>query len=392
MVSGESDHFYARTALMYIYMGDLRYQDTKPYADGFWSENRIELVRDHVTRIDTQGHEVLLASGERLEYDRLLIAAGSTPNRFGWPGEYARGVQGLYSLGDLARMEENTRGISAAAVVGGGLIGMEMSEMLRSRSIPVTFLVREQAYMDYVFSEKESQLVHQAIRDHGVDLELGAELQEIAVDEKGSAAGVLLKDGAERPAQFVGLAVGVHPNIDLASASGIETGKGILISDTFQTSAPDVFAAGDCAEFRNPLPGRAPVEQLWYTGRGQGRQVAANLSGESREYRPPLFFNSAKFFDLEYQTYGTIGPAPKPGCSEVEYLDGGRSLRVAYSNDDEAVLGVNAFGHRIRQNVWSHWIRSREPVSLVMGELARGSFDPEFFRSFRTGSPSEVSA
>lgn len=378
IVSGESDHHFARTALMYIYMGDLRYEDTKPYADNFWADNRIELVRGHAISVDAGAKAVQMASGERLSYDRLLLATGSVPNRFGWEGEYAEGVQGLYSIQDLERMQTATQGIGAAVVVGGGLIGVEMAEMLATRGIDVTFLVREERYMDYLISSDESALVESAIRAHGITLELSAELDRIEVDGQGRASAVHLADGRRIEASFVGLAVGVRPRIDLAKASGIETGRGILVNANFETSAEDVFAAGDCAEFRNPLPGRKPVEQLWYTGRSHGRQVAAGLLGSPSAYRPPLFFNSAKFFDLEYQTYGIV-PATVSGGEEARFwTDGQRSIRIAYRSADQVVLGVNAFGIRLRQNVWSHWLRTEAALSEVIDGFDRCLFDPEF--------------
>ncbi|MBO6576179.1 MAG: NAD(P)/FAD-dependent oxidoreductase [Rhodothermales bacterium] len=378
IVSGESDYHYARTALMYIYMGDLRYEDTKPYPDDFWSRNRIQLVRDHATRVDAEAQELHLASGERIRYDRLLLATGSKPNRFGWPGEHAAGVQGLYSLDDLTRMAASTVDVEHAAVVGGGLIGVEMAEMLASRGIHTTFLVREQRYMDYIFCPQESEVVEQAIRAHDVDLELGAELESIHTGDGHRAESVRMKDGRTLPAGFVGLAVGVSPRTDLAEASGLETGRGIFVDRSFQTSAPHVFAAGDCAEFRDPLPGRKAVEQLWYTGRSHGRQVAAGLLGEPAAYRPPLFFNSAKFFDLEYQTYGVIGP-DEPEQHIIS--DGHRLVRIASSRG--VVKGVNGLGVRLRQNVWSHWLRTRARLDEVLADFDRCLFDPEFSQALK---------
>ncbi|MFT5513903.1 MAG: NAD(P)H-nitrite reductase large subunit [Rhodothermales bacterium] len=363
---------------MYIYMGDLRYQDTKPYADDFWAKNRIGLVQGFATRIDGAAKTLELASGERIAFDKLLIATGSRPNRFGWPGEHAIGVQGLYGLDDLALMEENTDGIGQAVVVGGGLIGVEMAEMLSARGIAVTFMVREQHYMDYLLSESESGLMEAAIRAHGVNLELGASLDHIAVDEEGRAKGVVLQDGREFPAQFVGLAVGLHPNVQLARDSGVEVGAGVLINNSFQTSMPDVFAAGDCAEFKTPAPGQRPIEQLWYTGRSHGRQVANGLLGTPEAYSRPLFFNSAKAFDLEYQTYGTVPPEPAPDQDEIVCGDGQRQVRIVFEQEARAVVGVNALGIRLRQNVWSHWIRNGFTVDAVIAEFHRGVFDPEF--------------
>ena len=381
IISDESDYFYARTALMYIYMGDLRFEDTKPYADAFWAKNRIDLVRGRVVRYEADSGSVLLASGERIKCDRVLLATGSRPNRFGWRNEHAEGVQGLYSLGDLRRMEQATVGVTKAVVVGGGLIGVEMAEMMASRGIEVTFLVREQRYMDYLFSPAESGLVEEAIRAHAINLELGAELEGVNVDPAGSAIGVQLTDGTTRPAGFVGLAVGVHPNIDLAKDSGVETGRGILVDHSFETSVPGVFAAGDCAEFREPVEGRKAIEQLWYTGRSHGRQVASCLLGETRPYRPPLFFNSAKFFDLEYQTYGQIGPEPLEGEREVVWGDAGCMLRIMVNAKSGAVVGVNGLGIRLRQAVWSNWIRSGASLNEVTANLKEGLFDPEFTKA-----------
>ena len=133
VIGKESEHFFSRTALMYVYMGHMRYQDIKPYEDHFWEKNRIGLKHGTVTRVDTERKIVELTDGGTLTYDSLIIATGSESNRFGWPGQDLPGVQGLYSLQDLESMEENTKGIQRAVIAGGGLIGVEMAEMLRTR-------------------------------------------------------------------------------------------------------------------------------------------------------------------------------------------------------------------------------------------------------------------
>ncbi|WP_456429953.1 NAD(P)/FAD-dependent oxidoreductase, partial [Rhodocaloribacter sp.] len=332
VISAESDHFYSRPALMYLYMGHLTYEQTKPYADDFWEKNRIELLRDYVREVDTGGKRLFLSSGAVLSYDRLVLATGSQSNKFGWPGQDLDGVQGLYGLYDLERMEQNTQGIRRAVVVGGGLIGVEMAEMLHARHIPVTFLVRERGYMDYLLPPEEADMVGRQIRSHGIDLRLGTELKAILGDEEGRVRAVVTSAGEEIACGFVGLTVGVHPNVDLARASGIETNRGVLVNRYFETSAPDVYAAGDCAEFREPLPGRKPVEQLWYTGRMHGRVLAHTLCSRRTPYRPGVFFNSAKFFDLEYQTYGDVPPTLGPGERTLywEHPNGDRCIRINY--------------------------------------------------------------
>ncbi|MDA0334938.1 MAG: FAD-dependent oxidoreductase, partial [bacterium] len=107
MISGESKYHFSRPALMYIFMGHMSYQETKPHPDSTWADNRIDLVRDWITDIDTAGKQLALHKGGTLAYDRLLIATGARSNKFGWPGQDLQGVQGLYDLPDLKLLHEN---------------------------------------------------------------------------------------------------------------------------------------------------------------------------------------------------------------------------------------------------------------------------------------------
>ncbi|RMF62388.1 MAG: NAD(P)/FAD-dependent oxidoreductase [Bacteroidetes bacterium] len=384
VISDESDYFFSRTALMYIYMGHLTFEQTKPYEDDFWAKNRIERVRDYVVFVDVTEKVLRMRSGNDLHYDTLVLATGSKSNRFGWPGQDLDGVQGLYSLQDLERMERNTRGIERAVVVGGGLIGVEMAEMLSSRGIAVTFLVREQGYMDHILPPEESRMVGRQIVRHGVDLRLGTELKEILPGETGRVRAVVTKQGEEIPCDFVGLTVGVHPNLDVTQGSGIATNRGILVNEYFETNVPEVYAVGDCAEFRQPLPGRRPVEQLWYTARAHGKTVARTICGERTPYRPDVFFNSAKFFDLEYQVYGEIEPDPGEEVATLfwQHPEGDKSIRINYRKEDHRVVGFNLMGVRYRHAVCAEWVRRGRDMAYVLSHLERANFDPEFYSRY----------
>ena len=159
VISGESDYHYSRPALMYIFMGHLRYEDTKPFEDSLWKKQRIDLMRAWVTRIDTQSkHLIFDGQTQTLAYDKLLIATGSQPNRFGWPGQDMNGVQSLYGLQDIDLLSRNARDTTHAVVVGGGLIGIEFAEMLHARNIHVTFLVRETKFWNVIIPDEEAVL------------------------------------------------------------------------------------------------------------------------------------------------------------------------------------------------------------------------------------------
>ncbi len=392
VISSETDHFFSRTALMYIYMGHMTYAHTKPYEDFFWAKNRIDLLRAHIDRVDFDQKKLTTDNGTVVDYDVLVLALGSKPNRPGTLSTTLRGVQGMYGKPDLDQLEQLTvEGIQQAVVVGGGLIGIELCEMLLSRKIPVSFLVREASFWRTVLPEEESQMVTRHIRAHHVDLHLNTEVTDLHDDGTGRVGGVSTKAGKRHDAQFVGVSVGVSANIDWLRNGPLEVDRGILVNETLQTNLPDVYAIGDCVQHRNPPRStngavRRLTEQIWYTGRIMGEALAQILLGKSTPYNPGVFFNSAKFFDIEYQTYGDV-PAdlPTDGSLKTFYWEhpaGEIGMRINYRADSGAVTGMNAFGIRQRQAVWTQWIEASRPVQHVLEHLPEANFDPEFFRQY----------
>lgn len=262
VISAETDHFFSRTALMYIYMGHMTYEHTKPYEDWFWKKNKIDLLRAYVNNIDTKNKVLALDNGNTLNYDKLVLAVGSKPNKFGWPGQDLKAVQGLYSYQDLESMEKYSPDTKRAVIVGGGLIGIEMAEMFLSRGIKVTFLVREGRFWGGVLPKEEGELVSRHIKEHHVDLRFNTELKEILSDENGRARAIITKNNEEIECQFVGLTAGVSPNISFLKDSDIQTNRGILVNEFLETNTTDVYAIGDCAEFHKHPTGRGNVEQV----------------------------------------------------------------------------------------------------------------------------------
>ncbi|HMQ89717.1 MAG TPA: FAD-dependent oxidoreductase [Flavilitoribacter sp.] len=385
VISAETDYFFSRTALMYVYMGHLRFEDTQPYEPWFWEKNRIELLRNWVDRVDFANKSIQFATG-KMAYDKLILAAGSKSNRFGWPGQDLRRVSGLYSCQDLEKMESYSHDLRHAVIVGGGLIGIEMAEMFRSRGIGVTFLVREAGYWDMVLPPEESEMVGRHIREHGIDLRLNAELREIVDDGQGRACAVITNSGERIDCQYVGLTAGVSPNVDFLRETDLEIGKGILVNEFLETNIPDVYAIGDCAQLREPRPGRKPIEAVWYTGRMMGETVAYTLTGRKTAYDPGVWFNSAKFLDIEYQVYGEVPVQPGEGQAALywEHPDGKRSIRIVYEQASGAVIGFNLMGVRFRHEVCDRWIRTKTPVEEVLQNLGAANFDPEFYRQFES--------
>ena len=382
VISAESEYFFSRTALMYIYMGHMKFEHTQPYENKFWKENDIALLHKYVERIDFENATLFFKDGGEIKYDQLLIATGSKSNMFGWPGQDAKGVLGMYSKQDLDMLEAHTPGCQRAVVVGGGLIGIELAEMLHSRKIPVTLLVRENNFWSNVLPKEESEMISRHIREHKIDLRLGEELQEILTDDNNKAIGIVTKKGEKIACNIVGLTAGVSPNIDFLKDSSLETERGVLVNRKLETNIKNVFAAGDCAQQREAIGERKPVEAVWYTGRMMGETVALNICGKQAEYDPGPWFNSAKFLDIEYMTYGWVWPQAKDDIAHHywEHSSGKKAVRVAYNKASGKFTGINLFGIRMKHDYFDKALREQWSVEQVINGLPAANFDPEFYK------------
>jgi NADPH-dependent 2,4-dienoyl-CoA reductase/sulfur reductase-like enzyme len=384
IISSETKYFFSRTALMYIYMGHMRSEDTMPYEPWFWEKNRIELKEAHVDKIDFKNKALTLNDNSLFPYDKLILALGSASNKFGWPGQDLDRVGGLYHMQDLENMEKYSEGLKRAVIVGGGLIGIEMAEMFHSRHIPVTMLVREKGYWDNVLPAEESAMVTRHIRESHIDLRLETELKEIINDGTGAAKGVITNKDEEIACGYVGLTAGVHPNVRWLKETDLNIERGIVVNNHLETNVKDVYAIGDCAQLAEPRPGRRNVEAIWYTGRMMGETVAYNICGKPVAYDPGIWFNSAKFIHIEYQVYGAVLANPPENHESFywEHSDGRKAVRIVFDKNTDEILGFNLMGIRFRHEVCEKWLRDKTPVDEVMADLKLANFDPEFYTSY----------
>ncbi|WP_439128178.1 NAD(P)/FAD-dependent oxidoreductase [Polaribacter sp.] len=388
IVSGETKYFFSRTALMYIYMGHMKFEHTQPYENWFWDKNNIALKKGYVNSVNTSEKIVKFTNGETLTYDKLIIATGSKPNKFGWPGQDLEGVLGMYHKQDLELLEkyapENTT-CKRAVIVGGGLIGIELAEMLRSRDIPVTFLVREDSFWNGVLPAQESEMINKHIKEHHIDLRLSTNLKEIKAAENGKVKSIIIEEtGEEIFCDVVGLTAGVTPNIDFLKESNIETKKGVLVNRFLETNVKDVYAIGDCAEQQEAIGQRRNIEAVWYTGRMMGETLAQTICGNKTAYKPGHWFNSAKFLDIEYQTYGWVFSERNKKENEHyfqwKHPKEDKCITISFDKNTHQFLGINTFGIRMRHEIFDQWLTEKRTVAHVLEYLADANFDPEFYK------------
>ena len=388
IISAESDYFFSRTALMYVYMGHMKFEHTQPYENWFWKKNNIELLKGFVKTIDTETKTLFFESGNSLKFDKLIIATGSKPNKFGWPGQDLKGVLGMYHKQDLECLEQlapNNKVCKHAVIVGGGLIGIELAEMLNSRNIPVTFLVRESSFWNGVLPNGESEMINRHIKGHHIDLRLSSNLKQIISDENGCVKSIVIEEtGEEIACDLVGLTAGVSPNIGFLKSTEIEVNRGVLVNRHLETNIPNIYAIGDCAEQREPIGNRRPIEAVWYTGRMMGEVIAQTICGHKISYNPGHWFNSAKFFDIEYQTYGWVYSKPKEGHTHFhwKHADDTKCITIEYNTITNEFLGINTFGIRMRHETFDTWLNEKRNIDYVINHLSEANFDPELYKCY----------
>lgn len=388
LVSAETKYFFSRTALMYIYMGHMKFEHTQPYENWFWDKNRIDLKEGFVSKINTDVKTLEFKDSSSLSYDKLIIATGSKPNKFGWPGQDLEGVMGMYHKQDLENLEKyapDKETCKRAVIVGGGLIGIELAEMLRSRKIPVTFLVREASFWNGVLPAQESAMINEHIKGHHIDLRLATNLKEIKSDANGKVKSIIIEEtGEEIPCNVVGLTAGVTPNIDFLKDSGIKTKRGVLVNRFLETNIADVYAIGDCAEQHQAIGQRRNIEAVWYTGRMMGETVAQTICNKKTEYKPGHWFNSAKFLDIEYQTYGWVfserSKQENESYFQWQHPTENICVTISFEATTNKFLGINTFGIRMRHEIFDKWLTENQSIEHVLEYLADANFDPEFYK------------
>jgi NADPH-dependent 2,4-dienoyl-CoA reductase/sulfur reductase-like enzyme len=396
IVSAEHDHFFSRPALMYVFAGQTSLRDTEPYDRGLYERMGFDRVRGRVVSVDAAGEALRFEDGSTLTWDRLLLAVGSKGRPAPWPGSDGPGLHYFVTLRDLEGLDREARPGMRAVVVGGGLIGVEVAEILHDRGLEVVFVVRENWYFPLALEHREAALVAEHMRAHGIDVRLGVNVDAIRRGASDSLRGVTVSpaphaEGAEIgeiDADLVVSAIGVVPNTAFLQDSGIALGRGGAneTDDALRTSVPDVWAAGDCAAVTWADGSRRP-EQLWYTARDQGRVVARSIHGDEVVYRRATWYNSAKFFDLEYTTAGWVPITLNFDNTPIEIPGGTRtwfhrvpgrfeSQRIIVKGD--RVVGFNMLGSRWSHEVLLEWIHERRSLEWVLKRLPEAQFDEEF--------------
>lgn len=308
--SDESYYFYYRPRLLEVVSGKSSPADVLAYPGSWYSDKGIDVrLSTSVSGLDTKNKRIVVQDGERVPYDKVLLAIGGeafVPRIFGFgkPGTFV-----LRSMSDAIAINKYARTSASATVIGGGLLGLESAAALRTLSLTVTVIEIFPRLLPKQLDEQGSMILKKILEQKDIDIVLGASVQSILGDQ--AVTGVRTGDGRNIEGELVLVSTGVRSKKNLAEAAGISVNKGVIIDSSLRTSAPSVYAAGDVAEFNGQVWGVIPAAME------QGRLAALNMmEKDATAYRGTVPYTTLKVAGIDLTSVGEVNPQ-EPGYEEL---------------------------------------------------------------------------
>jgi 3-phenylpropionate/trans-cinnamate dioxygenase ferredoxin reductase subunit len=363
LVGEEHERPYERPPLSKEYLqGKAERENIFVHPPDWYAEHDVDLrLGTRVTRLDAAAHELTIADGVLLPYDKLLLCTGSSPRPLPVPGADLDGVLYLRTVGDSERIKRTLASVSRVAVIGAGWIGLETTAAARNAGVDVTLLEMMELPLLRVLGHEVAQVFVALHRSHGVDMRFDEHVEEIT-GRDGRVTGVRLAGGHHVEANAVLVGVGITPNTELAVGAGLRVDNGVVVDEHLRSSDPDVYAAGDVANAFHPLLGRHIRIEHWANALNQPKTAAKTMLGGDVVYdRVPYFFSDQYELSMEYSGY--VEP---DGYDEVVFRsDPNSGEYIAFWLQEGRVLaGMNV-------NLWDvtdaiqALVRSRRPVDTA---------------------------
>jgi len=311
IVCDEPHLFYSRIMLSKpnFFLGKIPFDQIWLRKEEWYTQNKIELISGNLaTKLDTNTKNITLSNGQILQYEKLLLATGGKAKNWSLPGSDKVGICYVRDLDQAKELILNVKTTKQAVAIGSGFVSFEMCEMMRLAGLEVTLIMREPYYWYPLLDIESAKMIEVALEKGGVKILRESEVSEILGQDH--IEGVILKDGTQIPCQLALIGIGLVCNLNWVKEAGIEINKGVLANEYLETNIPDIYTAGDVAEFNDLVLGEKIQLGNWVNAQMQGRTAAENMLGRHKPFRMVSFY-TAMGFGLNIAMSGDVRVKPE---------------------------------------------------------------------------------
>lgn len=360
VITEEGEPLYNRILIKEFAKGKLPEDPLAIHDDSWYTDRDITLQLDTVvTDIDTDGHLITTHQGETLEYDKLLLATGGTPNQLAVDNSDADGVHHFWTFEDARRIATHAEQASTGVVIGAGLLGIDFAAVCGARGITAHYLMRGESWWRYALSQDGGEIVHNGMREQGVTPVFDRGVDRFEVNGDGRVTAAVDSEGERYDADFVGIAIGLDYNTEITQETPIETDDGYVVDEFMRTSVEDVYAAGDVTQFHDVILDEQNQNGSWGSAKEQGNVAGMNMvyGHGTEEFRwVPSY--SITHFDFPFLSFGH----PTLGDDDAERKYDDTTWRRLAFKDGKLIGGV-LIGDLAPQSAYKDLIRREAEVA-----------------------------
>jgi NAD(P)H-nitrite reductase large subunit len=374
VLTEEGEALYNRILIKEYAKGKLPEAPISIHDEAWYEDHDIDLRLDTVvTDLRPDDHEVDTHDGETITYDKLLLATGGTPTQLPVENAGAEGVHHFWTFQDARRIKEDAENGERAVVVGAGLLGIDLAAICGAQGVDAKYLMRGDCWWRYALTPEGGEIMHEAMRDIGVEPVFDSGVDHFEVDDDGRVEAAVDPNGERFPCDWAGVAIGLDFNTELLQGLDVETDDGIVVDEYMRTTADDVYAAGDVTRYHDTITGEREQNGSWGSAKEQGSVAATNMAadGEAEAFRWVSSY-SITHFDFPFLSFGhpTIGDE----YAERTYSDT-EWRRVAFK--DGKIVGGVLIGDLSAQSAYKRLMKEERVVADQTDALLEKQVDAD---------------
>ena len=358
VITDEGEALYNRILIKEYAKGKLPEAPISIHDESWYDDHDVDLrLNTVVVDIDVDRDAVRTHEGETIEYDKLLLGIGGTPQQLPVENADAEGVHHFWTFQDARAIKDSVENAERGVVVGAGLLGVDFAAICGEQDVEAKYLMRGDSWWRYALSNEGAEIMHQAMRERGVEPVFGSGVERFEVDDEGRIEAAVDPSGERYACDFAGVAIGLDLNTELVEDTPIETDDGVVVDEYMRTSVDNVFAAGDITRFYDRILGEQAQNGAWGSAKEQGTIAARNMIEHGSEPFEWVSSYSITHFECPFLSFGH----PTLGDDSVEATTGEGEWRRVALKDDRVVGGV-LIGDLSPQSAFKQLMREQRPV------------------------------